>query len=270
MRDILSGGTFARLPKPALAVALPFFEYAPKPPLMTLATLARFAKQLRGPLRCALVAPRSTWLTSKGPLRAGPELDAGLDWLKRASDILQATAIVLPTGAELTTGERDSALLAAFVERLKATNRLVVVSPRGLWEAEHGVAFARKAGCVYGFDPLEDDAPEGEVVYARVHPMGARPRLTDGHLAQIAERLLRAEAEVSYVAVESELAARDARRLHKALGELSEELSAYAELDDKDDDDDDDEDEDEDEDEDSDEDEDEDSDEDEEQDEDER
>ncbi len=231
MGDILSGGTFARLPKPKLAVALPFFEYAPKPPLPTLATLARFAKQLPGPLRCALVAPRGTWVTSKGPLRAGPELDTGFDWLKRASDILQATAIVLPTGAELTTGERDSALLAAFVERLKTTNRLVVVAPRGLWEAEHGVAFARKAGCVYGFDPLEDDAPEGEVVYARVRPMGARPRLTDGHLAQIAERLLRAQAGLSYVAVESEQAARDARRLHKALGELSEELSAYAELD---------------------------------------
>jgi uncharacterized protein YecE (DUF72 family) len=230
MGDILTGGTFARLPNPKIAAALRFFEYAPKPPLPSLATLARFAKQLPGPLRCALVAPRDTWLTSKGPLRPGPELDAGFDWLKRASDILRATAIVLPTAAELTTGERDSALLAAFVERLKKTERLVVVAPRGLWEAEHGVAFAQKADCVYGFDPLEDDAPKGEVVYARIRPMGARPRLTEGHLAQIAERLLRAQANLSYVAVESDQAARDARRLHKALSELGEELSEHSEI----------------------------------------
>ena len=97
-------------------------------------------------------------------------------------------------------------MLAAFVERLKATGRRVVVAPRGLWEAEHGMAFARQTGSIYGFDPLEDDAPAGDTIDARVRPMGARPRLTDGHLAQIAERVLRAQAEFAYVTIESEQA----------------------------------------------------------------
>jgi hypothetical protein len=230
MGDIYAGGTLTRLPNPKTAAALRFFEFAPKPPLPTLATLARFGKQLSERVQCALVAPRSTWLTSKGALRPGPELEAGLDWLVRAADIVRAKAIVLPTAAELTTGDRDRALLADYVERLKPTGRVIVVAPRGLWEAEHGIAFARQAGCVYGFDPLEDDAPEGPLVYGRVRPMGARPRLTDGHLAQIAERLLRAAAELAYVAIESEQAPRDGRRLSKMLTEVSADFAPGFEL----------------------------------------
>jgi hypothetical protein len=89
-------------------------------------------------------------------------------------------------------------LLAEYARRLQRADRLLVIAPRGLWQAEHGAAFAQQTGTVYGFDPLEDDAPEGATVYARVHPMGARPRLTEGHLAQIAERLLRAGGERGY------------------------------------------------------------------------
>jgi hypothetical protein len=236
MGEIFVGGTLTRLPNPKTAAALPFFEFAPKAPLPTLATLARFGKQLAERAQCALVSPRSTWFTSKGALRPGPELDAGLDWLKRTADILRAKAIVLATAADLTTGDRDRALLAAFVERLKPTGRTIVVAPRGLWEAEHGAAFARQAACVYAFDPLEDDAPEGSIAYARIRPMGARPRLTDGHLAQIAERVLRSTAEFAYVAIESEQAPRDARRLAKVLAEVSADLAPNFELSDEDED----------------------------------
>jgi len=200
-----------------------FFEYAPKPPLPSFATLARYRKQLPAEVQVALVAPRSSWLGGRGALRPGPELDAGFEWLKRSSDILKASIIVLATGAELTTGERDRQLLADFVQALKtATGRLLVVAPRGLWEAEHGAAFARQTDSVYGFDPLEDDAPPGAIAYARVHPMGARARLTEGHLAQIAERLLAPGCERAYVSIESDEGPRDARRLAKLLAELTD------------------------------------------------
>jgi hypothetical protein len=234
MAEIFAGCTLERLPHAKGGRSPRFFEYAPKGPLPTLATLARVAKQLPKPLACALVCPRSTWLTPKGPLRPGPELTSGLDWIKRVADILSARAIVIATGAELTTGERDRNLLAAFAEQLKSTGRLIVVAPRGLWEAEHGAAFAAQTGTVYGFDPLEDDAPKAAVVYARVRPMGARPRLTEGHLAQIAERLLAVDAETVYVAIESAQAARDAKRMHAALEEQGELLAADDESDEDD------------------------------------
>jgi hypothetical protein len=220
MGEIYAGGTLERMPSPKLANSLRFFEYAPKPPLSTLATLARIGKQLNDKTGLSLVCPKSSWLTPNGAMRKGPALDAGIDWITRVSDILRARAIVIATGAELSTGERDRTLLAEFVERLRPTGRILVVAPRGLWEPEHGAAFAKQTNTVYGFDPLESDAPEGDIVYARIRPMGARPRLTEGHLAQVAERLLRAGAEQAFVTIESDQPLRDAKRLLKLLAEV--------------------------------------------------
>ncbi len=218
MADVFAGCLLERLPHPRSAVALPFFEFAPRPPLPTFATLARYRKQFSGKTpKIALVAPRSTWQTPRGAMRPGSEVDAGVDWLNRVSDILDAFAIVIATGAELTTGERDQDLLRAFTERLKPSGRRIVIAPRGLWEPEQAVPFANKTGTIYGFDPLEHDAPPGEFVYGRVRPMGARPRLTEGALAQIAERLAMSGCEEGYVCVESERALADMKRLASAL-----------------------------------------------------
>jgi hypothetical protein len=222
MADVLAGCLLDRLPNPRALAAARFFEYAPRLPLPTLATLSRIRKQAHAWPQIALVAPRSTWTTPRGPLRAGPELDAGIDWLTRVSDILSAVAIVLATGAELSTGARDRDLLASFVERLKPTGRTLVIAPRGLWEPEHAIPFAAQIGALYGFDPLEHDAPDGDVVYARIRPMGARPRLTDGHLAQVAERITNAECATAYVAIESDQCVRETKRLHVQLADIDE------------------------------------------------
>ncbi|MET0284699.1 MAG: hypothetical protein ABW352_09525 [Polyangiales bacterium] len=222
MADFFAGCLLDRLPGPRGQHPQRFFEFAPRNPLPTLGTLARFRKQASSWPQLSLVAPKSTWTTPKGPLRPGTELDAGVDWITRVSDIVSAFAIVIATGAELTTGERDRDLLAAFVERLKPTGRTIVIAPRGLWEPEHGAPFAAQIGALYGFDPLEHDAPEGEVIYGRVRPMGARPRLTPGHLAQIAERIVAAGAERSFVAIESEACAKESKRLMQELSEQAE------------------------------------------------
>ncbi|MDB4971987.1 MAG: Phage protein [Myxococcaceae bacterium] len=221
MADVFAGCLLDRLPSSRALTAARFIEYAPRPPLPTLATLARLRKQTPAWPQISLVAPRSTWTTQRGPMRPGPELDAGVDWITRVSDILSAFAIVLATGAELTTGERDGELLASFVERLRPTGRAIVIAPRGLWEPEHGTSFAERIGAIYGFDPLEHDAPEGtSLVYGRVRPMGARPRLTEGHLAQIAERMSAAECDRAFVSIESDQCVRDAKSLSKQLAEL--------------------------------------------------
>lgn len=239
MAELFAGCVFDRLPSARALASARFVEYAPRAPLPTLATLARIRKRSERWPELALTAPRDTWLTPRGPMREGAELDAGIDWLTRVSDILSAFAIVIATGAELTTGERDRELLARFVERLKPTGRRIVIAPRGLWEPEHAEPFAARIGASYGFDPLEHDAPQGELVYARVRPMGARPRLTEGHLAQIAERIAQSGAERAYVSIESEQCIRESKRLLQAFGELAqlsddeEELDDAEELDDE-------------------------------------
>lgn len=241
MADVLAGCLLERLPNPRALSAARFFEYAPRLPLPTLATLSRIRKQAgdKWP-QIALVAPRSTWTTPRGPMRTGPELDAGIDWLTRVSDILSAFAIVLATGADLTTGERDRDLLASVVERLRPTGRTLIIAPRGLWEPEHAVPFAEKIGAVYGFDPLEHDAPEGELVYARIRPMGARPRLTDGHLAQVAERIVVSGCERAFISIESEQCVRESKRLQVQVAETEAEHLENDDESDEDEDDDDD------------------------------
>ena len=77
MGDIFVGGTLTRLPNPKTAAALRFFEFAPKPPLPTLATVARFGKQVSEQVRCTLVCPRSTWMTSKEPCVPAPSSTRG-------------------------------------------------------------------------------------------------------------------------------------------------------------------------------------------------
>lgn len=235
MPDLFAGCTLPRLPSGKALAAVKFAEFAPRAPLPSLATLARARKQASSWPTLSMVAPRETWLTPRGPLRAGPELDAGIDWLLRAADIVSAFAIVLATGAELTTGERDRELITAFVERLRGSGRTLVFAPRGLWEPEHAEPFATQLGAIYGFDPLEHDAPEGAVRYARVRPMGARPRLTEGHLTQIAERMMGVER--AYVAIESEQCVREVKRLTRLFAELDEAgaLEGDEELDEDDD-----------------------------------
>jgi hypothetical protein len=225
MAEVFAGCLLERLPSARALARLPFFEYAPRTPIPTLSTLARIRKQATAWPQISLVAPRSMWSTPRGAMRPSPELDAGIDWLTRASDILSSFAIVLSTQAELSTGARDQDLLASFIERLRPTGRTIVIAPRGLWEPEHGVPFAAQNDAIYAFDPLEHDAPEGSLIYARIRPMGARPRLTDGHLAQVAERIVNADAERVYVSVESEQCGREAKRLAQQIAELEGELS---------------------------------------------
>lgn len=223
-----------RLPGARLTERLNFFELSPRPPIPKFGTFARFRKSVPESLEVSLVAPKSTWLTPRGPMRPGKELDEGVQWILRAADSIGASVIVVPTAAELTPGERDRTLTAAFFERLQPSGKTLVFAPGGLWEPEQGVPFVEKIGAVYGFDPLEHDAPQGAIVYARIKPMGVRARLSEGHLARAAERLLAADCEHIYVSIASEHGPRDAGRMLAALSEASE-LMQSAEDEDEDD-----------------------------------
>ena len=110
MGHVFPGCLLARLPSPNSALLAPrdgappqlsFFEYAPRAPLPTYATLARYRKQLKSDVKISLVAPKSTFSSARGCMRPGPELDQGVEWLTRVADILGAFAIVLPTGLVL-------------------------------------------------------------------------------------------------------------------------------------------------------------------------
>lgn len=207
------GATLDRYPGPKYQKSLHFAELSFRGPRPRPATLARSRREGRDTMRVAVVAPRDTLLDAQGTMRI-ENLAEGIEWLKRAADALEAVAIVLPTGRELTPGQRDRDRLRAYVDALgRPSGRAIVWSPAGLWERESAESFANKLGLVLAFDPLEDDAPAGAVGYARLRAIGARSRISTGMLASAAAKMLEARYASSYLAIDSATSFRDAKNL---------------------------------------------------------
>ena len=129
-------------------------------------------------------------------------------------------SIVVPTGSDVTTGQRDRARLEAYFGALrKVAGRSLVWSPAGLWEDEEAARMAAKLGAVLAVDPLEHDVPRGPIAYARIRTLGVRSRLSTGLLMEAAEALDASGAGTAYVSVASATSFRDARSLATLRGE---------------------------------------------------
>lgn len=209
-----AGAQLERAPGQKYLATLQFAELAPKPPLPRPATLASWRARMPEGFRASIVAPRPAIVSEDGPMRFDEALRAGLSWLREAADAVDAAFIVVPTEAQLTTGQRDRDLMSAYFERI-GNGRPLVWAPAGLWEPELAHPFAQKLGVLRAIDPLEEEGPLGATGYARLRAMGGRSRLTDGILVEVSERLLSSVSEDVYVAIESPRSFQDAVRLHQ-------------------------------------------------------
>lgn len=203
MFRLYPGASVDRPPGAKYAATLPFAELrltgaVPKP-----ATLAKWRATMPEGFECSLVAPKSVLWSEKGPLREGPDLDAGVAWLHEAQAATNAH-LVIPTTSALTTSKRDRARLQSFFGRIeRPEGRHLIWAPRGLWEAELAFPFADELNVVCAFDPLLDDAPGGSVLYARCAAMGARQRFGEEVLFELLEAVIEAEPQEAFVAIES-------------------------------------------------------------------
>lgn len=218
MTRIHAGATLDRPPGPKYRSALRFAEIALGAPLPRVATLARWREALGDDMELGLVAPRPTLVSPRGPLRLDDDLEDAVGWLLEAADALAVRALVFPTGAEVTTGQRDRDRLAAYFDRIpEVEGRLRVWAPAGLWEPDMAEAHARALGLVYGFDPLEAPVPAGPVAYGRLRAIGARRRFGEGLLFEVQDRLQACGAEEAYVTIESPRSFREAVALQQAI-----------------------------------------------------
>ena len=205
------GALLDRFPGQKYQSALHFAELSFRAPRPRAGTLGKLKRDGRDSLKVSLVAPRDALLDDRGVMNVA-NLAPGIEWVRAAANALEAVAVVLPTGRELTPGMRDRARLEAYVDALGRTSgRAIVWAPAGLWERETAEAFAKKIGVVLAFDPLEDDAPEGPVGYARLRAIGARSRISSGMLAGAAVKLLEGGFATSYLAIDSPTSFRDAK-----------------------------------------------------------
>lgn len=218
-----AGATLDRFPGYKYQSSLHFGEMSFRNPRPRAGTLGKLKRAAKSALRVSLVAPRDAMLDERGVMLVDA-VRPGLDWVRSAAEALDAIAIVLPTGREVTPGQRDRARLEAYIDALGRTSgRAIVWSPSGLWERDTAARFAEKLGVVLGFDPIEDEAPEGVLGYARLRAIGVRSRISTGILVASLEKVLSAGYGTAYVAIDSQTSFRDAKSLQAlAVGAVHE------------------------------------------------
>jgi hypothetical protein len=219
--QLLAGALLERPPGPKYRSELRFAELAPRAPLPKPTTLANWRKQLPGAFQVALRAPEPSWRSAAGPLRPSEELDTGLAWLLEASDALEASIIVVATGAAVTTGGRDRERLRAYFDRIpKRRDRLIVWTPGGLWEPKAAQTMAATLSVIGGFDAVEDPAPVTDVLYATLRAEGFRRSFSEAQLLDVLDKLRGSGASKAFITIESDQSFKEARLL-QALSEAT-------------------------------------------------
>lgn len=214
MTLIHAGALLDRAPGRKYLEALGFAEIAPAEPLPRLATVRRWREELPDPLIVSFVVPRAACRSAKGALRFDDAMSAAFDWSRESAEILNARFVVVPTPADLTTGQRDRDLFAAWLDRFGAREgRELVWHPGGLWEHEVAAPFARKLGVRLAFDPLETEPPDEPLLYARLRAIGVRARFTETLLLDALDALGASDADEAFVAIDSPRSFKEASRL---------------------------------------------------------
>jgi hypothetical protein len=220
MTVIHAGALIDRAPGRPYVSALHFAEISPADPLPRPGTLEKWREGIPAGFVTSFVVPGAARKSAKGAFRFDDEMTTWFDWSVRAAQILGAKFVVVPTGSELTTGQRDRDLLAAWFEKFGSTaERRIVWHPTGLWDREIAVPFARKLGVVLAYDPLDAEPPPGPLLYARLRAIGLRTRFDETMLLDVLDALQSSDADEAYVAIESGRAIKEATRLSDLAGE---------------------------------------------------
>lgn len=213
MTRIHAGAQLERLPGPKYAAALGFAEIALGQPLPNPKTLRKWRDDMPDGVELSLVVPYAARASARGPLRFDDAMEDALAYTLEAAAILEAKFVVLPTGADVTTGPRDRGLLRDWLARWEGTDHTLVWQPAGLWDPELAQPFADELGVVWGFDPLVATPPGAPTLYCRLRTIGARQRFDETLLLEITDALEESGAEDAYVALESPKSFREASRL---------------------------------------------------------
>ena len=213
MTRLHAGAQLDRAPGPKYLAALDFAEIATVGPAPKAKTLAKWREGLPEDFTLGFVVPHDARRSPEGPLRFDADMEAALDRAAEAADALGARFAVLPTGGDVTTGQRDRDLLAGWAERWRSKSRSQLVwHPTGLWDEESAPSFARRLGVVWGFDPLEiEELPRLDLAYCRLRAIGMRKSFNETLLLEVLDRLV--DAPEAFVALESEKSFREAKRL---------------------------------------------------------
>lgn len=237
MTQLFAGALLDRAPGPQYKRALPFAEISLRAPLPKANTLSKWRENLSQQFTLSLVAPKACVVGDSGALRFDAKLTANVKWLDEAAKALKARFVVVPTGADLTTGQRDRDLLSAYFDALRksAPKREIVWAPSGLWEPPTASRFAERSGVLYAFDPIDAPVPVGSCVYGRLLAIGHRSRFSEHMLREVVEAVREDDIEEAFIAIDSPRSFKEASRLQQIASDENEDSFDDDETDDSDD-----------------------------------
>jgi hypothetical protein len=216
---LFAGALLERPPGPKYTSELRFAELAPKAPLPKPTTLAKWRKSLPAGFEVGLRAPEECWRSTAGPLHANDELRAALRWLAEATDALEASLLVISTGAAITTGARDKERVRQYFAEIPHTEDCSIVwRPTGLWEPAALQRMASELSIIGGIDAIDDPVPSADLVYATLVAEGLRRSFSHAQLIDVLEKLRDSDASRAFVTIDSAQSFREARLL-RALSE---------------------------------------------------
>ena len=221
--NYVAGVLLQRPPNPQYTKALQFAELTLTDPLPKPKTLAQWKNRLPQNFKLALRAPESSWLSAKGALRLEPDVQTTLQWLAMAIDTLQPNLLVIPTGPEVTTGQRDRNRLTEYFKAVpKRQDCSIVWCPSGLWEPDAAQHMAHSIGVLSGFNAAQSDAPTRTThLYSYLLTYGVRRAFSHAQLSGIADTLKASGAKEIFVTIHSQHAFNEARLLQALLEETT-------------------------------------------------
>ncbi len=170
--------------------------------------------------RVALRAPVESWKSASGALRGGSDLDAGLQWLGDAADALQAELLVVDTGREVTTGQRDRDRLTEYFAQVpRAEGRVLVWRATGLWEPGPLQKMSESISVLGGFDPVDDPPPRGPCLYGCLEAEGLRRSFSHAQLMDVADTIRGASPERAFITISSPQSFKEAQLLQSLFDE---------------------------------------------------
>jgi hypothetical protein len=246
MTSIRVGAAVDAIPGPRYFERHGLLELHPPLSFPRAATLARWRQSIPEACEIAIAVTRRTHGGRDGALRF--DKPGARAWVDETLAALSPRFVLLSTGPELSTGSRDRALLAQFVEAVRAKGPMLVWQPRGLWDDEDARRYAAQIGCVVALDLLGASsgpqvpgpaelmglerklAASGSVGYGRIEALGTHARLGDGHLRRAVDEALSSGAEELRLVIESEDAMKKAARLAAIVEGLADESGGSAAL----------------------------------------
>jgi uncharacterized protein YecE (DUF72 family) len=178
----------------------------PKP-----ATLRRFIAEVPAGFAFSVVLPENVSALD------GSALDeAGLGRALEAAELLAAHWLVVRTPPSARPSARTRRRLEELVARLPRGERRIAWEPRGLWEDEDAEETAHGLDVHLVRDVSRTEAPDEEVIYARLRALGAGGRISSGAIERAIDEL--EEREAGYVMIEGAAAVRAAKMLRAAFG----------------------------------------------------